>query len=134
MSRLWSDIHEGTSVEVPLVVTQKMLQAYSEISGDLNPLHLDESYARSRGFEREVVYGGMIVGAISRLIGMEMPGTGALWHHLDVDFKEPLYPEQSALIKGIVTYVNSELRVLRMDIQVTQGKRTIAKAEVQVGG
>ena len=62
-------LHEGLVERFVFKATNEMMQSFVEISGDVNPLHTDSNYATSRGFDGVVVYGGILVAQISRMVG-----------------------------------------------------------------
>lgn len=109
------------------------MDLYKNMSGDTNPLHWDDSYAQARQFKGRVVYGGLIVAAVSRLLGTQLPGPGCVWQSLSLQFRRPLYVDEAAEVIGLVTYSNPELRVLRMDIEVKRADDCIAEGSVQAG-
>ena len=68
-------INDSTSFEV--VVTNNDIQTFAELTGDFNPLHIDEEYAKNTNFG-QVVHGALLVGYISRLLGMHIIVKNAL--------------------------------------------------------
>jgi len=66
-----SDISVGSNVNDNFVITLEDMSSFSIISGDYNPLHIDNKFAIDKGFEGVVVYGGLIIAKISKLIGMK---------------------------------------------------------------
>ena len=59
-------INDSASFEV--VVTNNDIQTFAELTGDFNPLHIDEEYAKNTNFEGQVVHGALLVGYISRCL------------------------------------------------------------------
>lgn len=130
-SKTWDQLKVAACVECPFSFNQADLDSFSKLSGDFNPLHLDQSYARARGFEGTVVYGALIVAAVSRLLGMELPGPGCLWQSISLQFTGPLYAGQKARVIGQIVYANPELSVLRVALEVKNGERLIARGQAQ---
>ncbi len=129
--RPWSQMRVSTIVRCPLVVRPEDLDAFARVSGDLNPLHLDGEYARRRGFKGRVVYGGLVVAAVSRLLGTKLPGAGCLWQSLSLQFTAPLYVRERASVVGRVVYASREFSVLRLAIEVKAKGRLIARGQAQ---
>lgn len=127
----WSRMKVSKTVRCPLTIHQADLDAFARLSGDFNPLHLDGDYARKYGFEGRVVYGGLLVAAVSRLLGMKLPGGGCLWQSLSLQFTAPLYVGDRASVIGKVIYANPELSVLRISIEVRAKGRLIARGQAQ---
>lgn len=102
--------------------------AFAHISGDFNPLHLDDNFARAQSLAGSVVYGALIVAKISQIIGMQLPGRNGIWSALKIDFREPLYVGQAARISAEVGHYSDATRSVTVKIKVTNGARVIATA------
>ena len=76
----WSDLTVGLSAQFEVQITESMIEAFAEISGDRNPMHLDEQFATAAGFPGRVVYGLLTSSFYSQLVGMYLPGKHALLH------------------------------------------------------
>jgi acyl dehydratase len=89
----WADITRiqvGDSASCEMTVTEKHVDAFARLSLDDNPLHMDDNVAHEYGFPRRVAHGLLALSAISRLIGTQLPGPGALWLSQDVQFAAPV--------------------------------------------
>jgi 3-hydroxybutyryl-CoA dehydratase len=122
---------EGLSAGISFTVLQQDMEDFGRLSVDDNPIHSDVVFARARGFEGPIVYGGLMVAAISRLLGTRLPGHGCVWHSLKIDFRAPLYVDETASLTGVVTYHNADLRLVRVALRLSCGDRVIAKGEAQ---
>ena len=71
-SPAWTDLAEGHEVSETFTIDDAAMAAFADLSGDRNPLHTDAAFARSRGFPDRVVYGGLILARVSRLLGMRL--------------------------------------------------------------
>lgn len=105
------------------------MEAFRTLSGDPNPLHDAASYARQRGFDGRVVYGGLLVAQVSRLLGAHLPGHGCVWRSLSLRFRAPLYMGQAALLTATVTHANEDLGVIDLKLRIEADDRTIADGE-----
>ena len=86
----FEDLSEGQSAEMTRVATAAVIEAFAEISGDTNPLHLDESYARTTSFGQRIAH-GMLAGAyISAVLGTKLPGPGAVYLTQSLRFRRPV--------------------------------------------
>ncbi len=116
------------SVEIRFSVSAADQAAFADLSGDHNPLHLDPAFARGVGLQGAVVYGGMLVAKISQIIGMRLPGPRGIWAALKVDFRDPLYVDESAVLSAQVTHISEAVRSMTVRIRITCDERLIATA------
>jgi 3-hydroxybutyryl-CoA dehydratase len=122
-------VEVGAVTSVRFRVSAADQAAFRALSGDDNPLHFDDDFAQARGFRSTVVFGGLIVGAISRLLGNQLPGPGCVWHSLKLDFRGPLYVDEAAEVQATVTHFTEALGLWRLSLAVAVGDRRIAKGE-----
>lgn len=86
----FEDLSEGQSAEMTRVATAAVVEAFAELSGDANPVHLDEAYAKTTSFGERVAH-GMLAGAyISAVIGTQLPGPGAVYLSQSLKFRRPV--------------------------------------------
>lgn len=131
-----SGLTEGLKRSVTFSVTREQMRAFAELSGDSNPLHVDEAFARSKGYEGCVVYGALLVAKVSQLIGMRLPGRDSVWASVSFDFKRPLYVGREAEVEGTVVNVHHATGMVELALVVRSDGRVLAKgkAEVVLGG
>lgn len=86
----FEDLTVGQFAENTVTVSEADVVSFAEISGDRNPVHLDPLYAASSPFKERVAHGVLVGGYISALIGMELPGPGAVLVSLAFQFKRPV--------------------------------------------
>jgi 3-hydroxybutyryl-CoA dehydratase len=120
---------EPFAARVEFRVTDQEMAAFRLLSGDDNPLHHDADFARRRGFEGPVVYGGLIIAQVSRLLGTELPGAGCVWRSLTFKFRAPLYVGVPALASATIVHANEELGLYHLKIAIEASGRAIAEGE-----
>ena len=98
----FNDIHVGLEKIFQVTVTESMLDNFSKLSGDFNPLHTDNEYAVSSGFHGRVCHGMLLGSFFSRLIGMYLPGKYALHFSQSLKFVNPCIINEKVTIKGEV--------------------------------
>lgn len=84
------DMKVGDKASLIRVFTEEDVIKYSEISTDINPVHLDESYASSTVFGKRIVHGMLVASMFSALIGVELPGEGSIYLGQSLSFKAPV--------------------------------------------
>jgi len=118
------------------VVSQEVYAAFQKSSGDYNPLHTDEGFARGKGFPSCVMYGNILNGFVSYFVGMMLPTQDVIIHKQDIIFKNPVYLDDELEFTARVDYVNEALNVLIFKYLFRRtggGNVLIAKGNVQIG-
>jgi len=81
----------GERASLAKTVTEENVRTLAELTGDTNPLHLDEEYARKTRFGRCIVHGVFSGGLISAVLGTRLPGPGAIYLSQQIEFLAPVY-------------------------------------------
>lgn len=98
----YCEIETGHSESFFAVVSEEMLDKFKEITGDINPLHNDETYAQEMGHPSRVVYGMLTAAFFSTLAGVYLPGKYSLIHTVETEFVKPVYIGDTLTVKGEV--------------------------------
>lgn len=122
-----SNPHDAIAGAVEFCIGADEMAAYRSLSGDSNPLHDDAQFARARGFADRVVYGGLLVAQVSRLLGTRLPGPGCVWRSLSLDFRNPLYVGEPARLSAAVRHANDELGLLELDLRIDAAGKRVAQ-------
>lgn len=89
-----------TEASFEVDVSIEDVATFSKLSGDWNPLHNDLQFARTAGYERQVLHGAFSAGLVSRLAGMHIPGRSCLLHSLTLRFVAPILPPVRLRVSG----------------------------------
>ncbi len=112
VEKKFSAIKEGDTAHFEVSIDEPMVEAFARLSGDMNPLHTDEAYAKNTPFGSRLPH-GMIGGALfSRLIGMYLPGRYALYLSQSLFFKRPLTIGKIVVVSGKVVRKTEAVRVI----------------------
>ena len=125
-------LHEGLVESFVFKPTDKMMQSFVEISGDVNPMHTDVNFATSRGFDGVLVYGGILIAQISRMVGMHLPGRDALWSSLNIHFARPLLVGQTAELEARVEHISEATSSIELKFKIISKGKTLAKGSAGV--
>lgn len=112
-------IQVGDRAEIVHVLTNEDITGFANLTGDYNPLHVDEEYARKTLFRRPVVHGMLSASFISTLIGMKLPGQGALWTSQSLQFLRQAYVGDTLTIVSRVKQKSVAIRSLVLEIIIT---------------
>lgn len=99
----FEEIAEGDEAEVRRVITEEDVVNFAKISGDTNPVHLDESYAATTLFGKRIAHGSLCSSYISSVFGTKLPGPGCIYVSQSLRFKAPVYFGDEVVAKVKVT-------------------------------
>jgi 3-oxoacyl-[acyl-carrier protein] reductase len=124
-TKRFEEIQIGEEAELTRLLTPEDVDVFAHLTGDLNPLHLNEEFAKRTTFGKPVVYGMLSASFISTLIGVILPGPGALWLSQTLEFRHPAYIGDLLHVRGTVKQKSPSTRILVLDIEVTNENEQI---------
>jgi 3-hydroxybutyryl-CoA dehydratase len=128
----WADLAVGNKAAFDFAVSEEDMARFAALSGDFNPLHMDDGFARGKRFEGKVVYGALIIAKVSRLIGMELPGQDSVWTNIAFQFNRPLYVGQTATLEGVVATLSEATGFVELKLTLKAEGRTLGKGIAEV--
>jgi len=100
------DLEEGQSASFTKTVSEADINAFAEVSGDTNPVHLDAEYAAGTMFKERIAHGMLSASFISTVLGTKMPGPGAIYLSQTLKFKAPVKIGDTVTATGTISAVN----------------------------
>ncbi len=132
MSAGWRDDHESTNmVQVgdtasrSRVIEHADIERFTEMSGDRNPLHYDESAANKSRFGRIIVQGGVTSGLLNALVAEDLPGPGSVFLHVDWSFRAPVGPGDEITATAEVIEVREDKPIYTLNTTITDQDGTV---------
>lgn len=130
----FEDIYVGLKEEFQVTVTPEMLEQFCRITGDINPLHTQEPFAKEKGYETRVAYGMLTASFLSTLAGVYLPGERSLIHSVESKFTKPVYTGDVLTVSGQVTECNEMFSVFTMKTTIVNQKgEKVLRGKMQVG-
>lgn len=132
-----SDLAVGMTASFEKTITQEDEDAFRRITGDLNPLHNDDSFAKeiSNGkFSSHVTFGMLTASLCSTMAGMYLPGKYSLIHSFDeLSFLKPVFVGDTLTVTGEITDKDDYIKMIRLKIVISnQDNKKIARAQMKV--
>ncbi|HLQ05620.1 MAG TPA: MaoC family dehydratase [Verrucomicrobiae bacterium] len=123
----------GERAERSMTVTDDQIEAFARLSGDRNPVHFDDGFARRIGFDGHIAHGAVTASLLSALLGMDLPGPGSVFLEQRVRFLAPVRPGDTITGTLEVTKVRPDKPIvtLRAEIANQAGAR-VADGELVV--
>lgn len=130
----WDDLSIGMKHVFIATFTDEMARTFAELSGDVNPLHLDHDYATSAGFPSPVLFGMLTSSLYSQLVGVYLPGKFALLQGIDIDFNSPCHAHERLTVQGEITFLSEAFQRMEIKASIRKADRKlISKAVIRVG-
>jgi 3-oxoacyl-[acyl-carrier protein] reductase len=115
----FDEIRLGETRSLTKRITTEDVRKFVEMTGDDNPLHVDQSYAETTAFKEIVVHGMLGASFISTVIGTKLPGTGALWVSQSLEFLLPVRLNDELTISCTVLQKYDRDRILELRTTIT---------------
>lgn len=107
----------GQSGKFSKTITQSDVYMYAGISGDFNPIHINEVEAHNSFFGKQIVHGMLTASLISTVIGTIMPGKGSIYLGQNLKFMKPVYFGDTVTAIVTVNEINQEKNILELTTQ-----------------
>jgi 3-hydroxybutyryl-CoA dehydratase len=127
------NIKIGDSFSKERLVTDELVRAFAEVSGDYNPIHLDEEFAKTTRFGRRIAH-GMLSGAfISAVLGYEFAEKKIVYLSQTLKFTAPVYIGDTVTTTATITNIREDKNIVTMDTVCTnQDGEVVVKGESAV--
>lgn len=99
----FEDLHIGQSASVSKTITETDIILFAGLSGDLNPVHINADYAATTQFGQRIAHGMLTASLISTIVGMKLPGEGAIYLSQSTRFRAPVFIGDTVTATATVT-------------------------------
>ena len=123
------DLSVGQEASLSNTVTEGDIDAFAEVSGDKNPVHLDAEYAASTIFKERIAHGMLSAGYISAVFGMKLPGPGAIYISQTLNFKAPVKIGDTVVTTVKVTEIIPEKKRAKFACVCTVNDKPVVEGE-----
>jgi 3-hydroxybutyryl-CoA dehydratase len=125
----FEDLELGMEASFAKTITEADIVAFAEVTGDKNPVHLDEAYASGTMFKGRIAHGMLTAGLVSAVFGMELPGPGAIYVSQTLNFRGPVRIGDRAIAKVKVVELITAKRRARFDCWCHVGEKLVLEGE-----
>lgn len=130
--RYLEDLAVGDSAERTIVIAEADVTAFAALSGDHNPIHLDQAYAETTAFRGRIAHGMLSAAYISAILGTELPGPGAIYLSQTLNFKRPVRIGDALTVKVQVQAIDQAAGRVTLSTVCSLGRRAAVDGEAQV--
>ena len=97
------DFKVGEGASFSKTITDEDIRDFARISGDQNPIHLDDDYANRTFFKGRIAHGALVASMISTVLGTKLPGPGSIYLGQEMRFKAPVRPGETVTARAEIT-------------------------------
>jgi 3-hydroxybutyryl-CoA dehydratase len=132
VSHCIEDLSIGQSASYTRTITEADIQQFGAVSGDLNPLHFDEDYAKTTIFRGRIAHGMLSLSFLSTVLGTQLPGAGSIFLGASVRFKAPVRIGDTVVASCTVREINSQKGRVTFDCLCKVGDTPVIEGEAMV--
>lgn len=103
-----NEIKIGASASYSQTITDADIKTFAGISGDNNPIHMDDNYASNSRYKKRIAHGLLSASFFSALFGTKIPGYGCVYVSQNLNFKRPVYLGDTVVAKITVISIDHE--------------------------
>ena len=127
MTATIDDFHIGQHASFTKTFTEDDVQRFIDITGDVNPLHVDEDFAARTPFKQRILQGMLTASLFSTMVGMRLPGLGAIYRAQSIRFLKPVHLNETVTAHFVVRAIDRVKHRLEIEswIENERGERVI---------
>jgi 3-hydroxybutyryl-CoA dehydratase len=126
------DFSVGMESTIEKTVTIEDIKRFAEVSGDFNPVHLDEEFAKKTIFKGRIAHGFLIASFISTIIATELPGPGSIYLKQSLKFLAPVYINEKILVKVRIIEIYIEKSKVKLITECFKNKTLVLTGEAEI--
>lgn len=126
------DLKVGMQASYSHTIKESDVKSFAELSGDKNPVHTDEEYAKHSRFRRRIAHGLYSASFFSALFGTRLPGAGCVYVSQNLRFNLPVYIDDVVVAEVTVTSIDLEMRRVFFDTTCYVKKRVVIQGDAEI--
>ena len=125
----------GDSAEITKTIEQADVDAFAELTGDHNPIHVDEEFAKTTRFRRRIAHGMFTASLISAVLANKLPGQGSVYLGQTLQFVAPVFPGDEITARVTVKEIREDKPIVKLEtICMNQRGEIVVRGEATVLG
>jgi 3-hydroxybutyryl-CoA dehydratase len=123
------DLKVGMAAELTRVVTEQDVNIFADLTGDHNPVHVDEEFAKKTIFETRIAHGAFIASLLSAVMGTQLPGPGAIFRSLNLNYRGPVRLGDEVLVHAEIAEIQPEKQLVTLSVWCKVGGKKIVRGD-----
>lgn len=128
----FEDISIGMSASYSQIITDADIKSFAGISGDKNPVHMDDMYAENSRFKKRIAHGLMSASYFSALFGTQLPGSGCVYVSQSLNFLRPVYLGDTVTAIVTVKALDEKKRRIFFDTTCKARDKIVINGEAEI--
>lgn len=129
----FEQIQIGDTASFSKTITETDVYLFAGISGDFNPLHVNEEYAKQSPFKTRIAHGGLAASLLANVLGMKLPGLGTIALEVTQKFRNPVYFGDTVTCAVTISKKIERMKIVEMQILWSnQRGETVSKGSCRV--
>jgi len=125
----YTKLSVGDKASVTKVFTMEDVKTFAQLSGDTNPIHTDEQFAKNTRYGKPIVHGTLAAGLLSGIMGTRLPGTGSVLVSYNIEFLAPLYVNESVCAEVELIKLEGRRAVFKMTCTQSSTNKVAVQGE-----
>jgi 3-hydroxybutyryl-CoA dehydratase len=126
------DIEIGQEAQFERLIASNDIRRFAELTGDHNPLHVDEAFGQAGPFGRNVAHGLLVGSLMSTIVGMHCPGRRSLYLSQSFNFRQPVFAGDTVHVKATVTAKSQSARMITLKTEIRVLDKLVIDGECRV--
>ena len=105
----------GDSAEITKTIKDTDIDAFADVTGDHNPIHVDEAFAKTTRFGRRIAHGMLSASLISSVLANKLPGEGSVYLGQTLQFVAPVFPGDEVTARVIVKEIREDKPIVKLE-------------------
>lgn len=114
-SHKFNNLEIGMMRKFSLTIDESLVLKFSEISGDNNPLHMEDEFAKKSKFHQRICHGMLLGSFFSKLVGMHLPGLNSLYISQTLNFQKPCFLGDEIIVSGKITDKSEATKIVTLE-------------------
>ena len=128
----FEDLKEGMTASFGKTITEGDIYTFAGVSGDLNPVHVNEEFAKTTMFKGRIAHGMIGAAFISAVLGTKLPGPGCIYVKQDSKFKAPVKIGDTLMARVTIKKLIPEKKFAECETICTVGDKKVIEGEALV--
>lgn len=123
----------GDSAEITKTITEADVQAFADVTGDHNPIHVDDAFAKTTRFGRRIAHGMLTASLISSVLANKLPGEGSVYLGQTLQFVAPVFPGDEVTARVTIKEIREDKPIIKLEtICLNQRSEVVIRGEATV--